>query len=72
MGFVGTSEPKLSHYEKLKKLGVKTILGTLGNLDKSAVSKGDDNIYLNYIKNGANIIATDRPLEVASVISATD
>ena len=68
LGFVGTREPEIVHYEKLQKLGIKTILGTLGNLDKSAIAKGDDSIYLTYIKNGANIIATDRPLEVAKVL----
>ena len=70
LGFVGTREPEITHYEKLQRLGVKTILGTLGNLDKSALAKGDDSIYLTYIKNGANIIATDRPLEVTAVINA--
>ncbi|WP_299627864.1 glycerophosphodiester phosphodiesterase family protein [uncultured Tenacibaculum sp.] len=69
LGFVGTRQPELTHYEKLKEKGIKTILGTLGNLDKSAVAKGDDSIYLTYIKNGANIIATDRPLEVAKVLN---
>ena len=69
LGFVGTRQPEKSHYEKLKKFGIRTILGTLGNLDKSAVAKGDDNVYLNYIENGANIIATDRPLEVANVLA---
>ena len=69
LGFVGTRQPEKSHYEKLKKFGIRTILGTLGNLDKSAVAKGDDNVYLTYIENGANIIATDRPLEVAKVLA---
>ena len=69
LGFVGTREPGRTHYEKLQKLGIKTILGTLGNLDKSAMAKGDDSVYLNYIRNGANIIATDRPLEVAMVLN---
>ena len=68
LGFVGTREPEPSHYEKLQHLGIKTILGTLGNLDKSAIVKGDDSIYLKYVKNGAHIIATDRPLEVAVVL----
>ncbi|WP_442266769.1 glycerophosphodiester phosphodiesterase family protein [Tenacibaculum sp. ZS6-P6] len=67
LGFVGTRQPDLSHYNSLKEKGIKTILGTLGNLDKSAVAKGNDEVYLTYIKNGANIIATDRPLEVAKV-----
>ena len=69
LGFVGTREPGLAHYEKLQKLGIKTILGTLGNLDKRAIVRGDDSIYLTYIKNGANIIATDRPLEVSRVLN---
>ena len=68
LGFVGTSEPEFTHYEKLQKLGIKSILGTLGNLDKSAMANGDDRVYLTYVKNGANIIATDRPLEVAEVL----
>lgn len=67
LGFVGTRQPDLSHYNSLKEKGIKTILGTLGNLDKSAVAKGNDEVYITYIKNGANIIATDRPLEVAKV-----
>lgn len=68
LGFVGTREPEAAHYAKLEQLGIATILGTLGNLDNRAVAKGDDRIYLTYIKNGANIIATDRPLEVASIL----
>ncbi|MEM1408886.1 MAG: glycerophosphodiester phosphodiesterase family protein [Bacteroidota bacterium] len=69
LGFVGTSEPDRTHYEKLQKIGIKTILGTLGNLDKRAEAKGNDNVYLTYIENGANILATDRPIEVAQVLN---
>jgi len=69
LGFVGTREPEKSHYQKVADLGIKTILGTLGNLDKSAEAKGNDDIYLTYVENGAHIIATDRPLEVAKVLN---
>jgi glycerophosphoryl diester phosphodiesterase len=68
LGFVGTREPTKSHYSKVRDLGIKTILGTLGNLDQSALAKADDGIYLDYVENGADIIATDRPLEVAKVL----
>ena len=71
LGFVGTRQPDLSHYNRLREKGIKTILGTLGNLDKSAIAKGNDEVYLTYIKNGANIIATDRPLEVAKVLKTS-
>ncbi|HAA14647.1 MAG TPA: glycerophosphodiester phosphodiesterase [Cytophagales bacterium] len=70
LGFVGTREPDEAHYERVREMGIKTILGTLGNLDKSAEAKGDDRVYLTYVKNGANIIATDRPLEVARVLGS--
>lgn len=69
LGFVGTREPDTSHYSKLASMGIKTILGTLGNLDRSAIAKGNDEVYMKYIENGANIIATDRPLEVAKVLT---
>jgi len=69
LGFVGTREPQKAHYEKIQKMGIKSILGTLGNLDKSAIAKGNDQVYQTYIDNGANIIATDRPLEVAKVLN---
>ncbi|MFD0994074.1 glycerophosphodiester phosphodiesterase family protein [Tenacibaculum geojense] len=69
LGFVGTREPDTSHYNKLASMGIKTILGTLGNLDRSAIAKGNDEVYMKYIENGANIIATDRPLEVAKVLT---
>lgn len=68
LGFVGTREPSAAHYARLQTMGIKTILGTLGNLDRSAAAKGNDEVYLQYVKNGANIIATDRPLEVAQVM----
>ena len=69
LGFVGTREPESTHYEKLESMGIKTILGTLGNLDKSAEASGDDTVYQMYVENGANIIATDRPLEAAAALS---
>ncbi len=68
LGFVGTRQPKKEHYLKLQNLGIYTILGTLGNLDKSAEAKGNDDVYVTYIENGANILATDRPLEVAAAL----
>lgn len=68
LAFVGTSEPESKHYQTLKDMGIPNILGTLGNLDRSAVSRGNDAVYKDYVKRGAMIIATDRPLEVAKVI----
>lgn len=67
IAFVGVSEPEPSIYQMLHEKGISTILGVLGNLDKSAEAKGD-HIYCGFVKNGADVLATDRPLEAAKVI----
>ena len=68
VAFVGTSEPNSDLYGLLHQEGVYCILGTLGNLDRRAQARGDG-IYKEFIENGADIIATDRPLEVADELS---
>jgi glycerophosphoryl diester phosphodiesterase len=40
--------------------GIKYILEVLGNLDKRPAVKGNQ-LYLDYIKQGVDILATDRP-----------
>jgi len=50
-------------------LGVFTILGVLGNLDKSAIARGDQ-VYVDFVNNGADILATDRPIEAAEAIKS--
>ena len=67
IAFVGTREPEKALYDFLHEKGIATILGTLGNLDKQAVAKGDG-VYREFAKNGADIMSTDRPLEIARAI----
>ncbi|MEO1257553.1 MAG: glycerophosphodiester phosphodiesterase family protein [Bacteroidota bacterium] len=62
IAFTGTRTKSPAFYEKLDQLGIPTILGTLGNLDKRAKAR-NDNIYQNYIDDGVDILATNRPLE---------
>lgn len=69
VAFVGTREPSAEHYQFLHQKGISCILGTLGNLDKMAQAKGDK-VYLNFAKNGANIMSTDRALEMAEVLKS--
>ncbi len=68
IAFVGLSEPGQEHYRFLHEKGIYCILGVLGNLDKKAEAKGDS-IYAGFVKRGADILATDRPLEAAKVIA---
>ena len=71
IAFTGTRLSPILFYEKLHELGVKTILGTLGNLDKMAAAKGDS-LYMNWRKMGVDVIATDRPFEAARVLSYSE
>ncbi|QIP14822.1 glycerophosphodiester phosphodiesterase family protein [Spirosoma aureum] len=63
VAFVGVKEPELELYQFLHQKGIACILGTLGNLDKQAAAKGDQ-AYKKFAENGADIMSTDRPLEV--------
>ena len=44
------------------------MLGTLGNLDKSAEVKGEK-LYLKWKEDGVDIMATDRPFEAFNAIN---
>jgi glycerophosphoryl diester phosphodiesterase len=63
VAFVGVKEPEIELYQFLHQKGVACILGTLGNLDKQAAAKGDQ-VYKKFAENGADVMSTDRPLEV--------
>lgn len=63
IAFVGVKEPDAELYQFLHQKGIACILGTLGNLDKQAIAKGDQ-VYKQFAQNGADIMSTDRPLEV--------
>ncbi len=63
IAFTGTMESEPLVYQKLHEQGVICILGTLGNLDRKAQAKGD-HLYRDFVRRGADILATDRPIEV--------
>lgn len=62
IAFVGTSEPTSDIYNILHNHGILCILGTMGNLDNQAVTRGDVSYY-DLIDRGADILSTDRPNE---------
>ena len=68
IAFVGTSEPNTDLYTLLRKHGIKSILGTIGNLDRSAKKNGYQ-IYTEMIMRGADIISTDHPFMAYKAIS---
>jgi glycerophosphoryl diester phosphodiesterase len=62
VAFVGTSAPDKSVYDYLHSKGIWCILGTMGNLDKSA-SATSDKLYVDLVKGGADILSSDRGVE---------
>ncbi|GGD49999.1 glycerophosphoryl diester phosphodiesterase [Emticicia aquatilis] len=68
VAFIGTREPNKEFNAFLHQKGICTILGTLGNLDKMTAAKGD-NLYHEWVKNGADILSTDRAIEAFKAIS---
>lgn len=67
VAFVGTSEPDPTLYESLQERSIKSILGTMGNLDRSAKKSGYQR-YADFVVRGASIISTDRPFEVQKAL----
>lgn len=67
IAFTGVSEPEPSLYKFLHDKGIYAILGVLGNLDRKAIARGDS-IYSGFVERGADILATDRPIEAASIL----
>ncbi|MNK09126.1 Glycerophosphoryl diester phosphodiesterase [compost metagenome] len=59
IAFVGVSEPSQSLYQYLHGKGINTILGTMGNLDKSAKANKNRQVYRNLVANGADVLSTD-------------
>jgi glycerophosphoryl diester phosphodiesterase len=67
IAFTGTAERPKEFNARLHDMGVFTILGVIGNLDRSAIARGNQ-IYAEFVEKGADILATDRPIEAAEAI----
>ena len=68
LAFTGTRLSGVKLYEELHKLGITTMLGTLGNLDKQAETRGDT-LYMTWRELGIDMFATDRPFQAAAALN---
>lgn len=68
VAFTGTIRSTKELYNKIHDQNIMVIFGTLGNIDKSAKARGNT-IYQDLEKEGVDIFATDRPLEVYQTIN---
>lgn len=67
IAFVGTTLPDLELVQLLHSHGIKTIVGTMGNLDKKAQTDGYQ-LYADFIDQGADVLSTDQPLEAKKAL----
>lgn len=68
LAFTGTRLSNPSLFKQLHDKNILCMLGTLGNLDKQAEARGDD-LYIKWMDDGIDIIATDRPFAVNNAIN---
>ena len=59
VAFVGTAAPDKAVYEYLHRKGISCILGSMGNLDRSAIANPNQKVYEKLLANGADMISTD-------------
>lgn len=59
VAFVGVAAPDKEFYQYLHSKGITTILGTMGNIDKSAKASPVKNVYYHLVNNGADILSSD-------------
>ena len=67
VAFIGVTEANADLYNLLHEHKILCILGTMGNLDRQAVARGEKTYY-SFIENGADILSTDRPNEAGKVL----
>lgn len=59
VAFVGISAPEKDLYQYLHDQEISTILGTMGNIDKSALANPAKRVYYHLVNNGADILSSD-------------
>ncbi|RZK49365.1 MAG: glycerophosphodiester phosphodiesterase family protein [Pedobacter sp.] len=59
VAFVGTSVPDESLFKAFHERGISCIVGTMGNLDKSALANPSNQVYKGILEKGADFISTD-------------
>jgi glycerophosphoryl diester phosphodiesterase len=73
LGFTGTEAPRPRLFDILGERGVEVVFGALGrddSIDAAIAASGDDNQYAEIASLGADIIATDRPLQAQAALAA--
>jgi glycerophosphoryl diester phosphodiesterase len=59
VAFVGVTAPEKTVYKFLNSRGISCILGTMGNLDKSAAANPMRKVFYRLVADGAAVLSTD-------------
>ena len=59
VAFVGVSAPEKAVYEFLASKGITPLLGTMGNLDRSAAANPTRRVFYRLVEDGAAVLSTD-------------
>ena len=65
VAFVGVAAPDKELYQYLHNKEITTILGTMGNIDKSSVANPAKMVYYHLVNNGADILSSDNIAQAA-------
>lgn len=65
VAFVGVSAPNKELYKYLHDNGITTILGVMGNIDKSAIANPAKMVYYHLVNNGADFLSGDNLAQTA-------
>jgi len=72
LGFTGIAAPDRALFAELRTKGIEPIFGTLGSrdrrLDERYMADGNGSEYADLVRDGAAIIATDRPVDALSAL----
>ncbi|MNK47554.1 Glycerophosphoryl diester phosphodiesterase [compost metagenome] len=65
VAFIGVTAPDKALYQYLHSKGITTILGTMGNIDKSSLANPAKMVYYHLSNNGADILSSDNIAQAA-------
>ena len=66
--WTGTGPPRAALWRALDRRGVPVVYGVVGRRDAAIAMTGEDRLYADYVRQGADILATDRPTAVFRAI----
>lgn len=68
VAFTGVKLADTDLFKALQQRGMRSILGTMGNLDQKALTRGAELVFIDLLRQGPDILSTDYPIVLGKVI----